>query len=92
MTVTHNGKEYAVTPLASGYHWQLVEVGAPRNKLTLNREQMVIAGFINDADVIDINQVKAAQSKAAIAQFTGNETMWMQAAEQFRAATGRYLH
>ncbi|WP_169738127.1 hypothetical protein [Siccibacter colletis] len=45
MTVTHNGKQYTVTQLASGYQWQLVEVAAPRSKLTLNRQQMILAGF-----------------------------------------------
>lgn len=45
MTATHNGKQYTVTRMADGLHWQLVEVGSPRNKATLNRDQMVLAGL-----------------------------------------------
>lgn len=45
MTVTHNNTQYRVTPLACGYLWQLTEIDKPRNKVTLNRRQMQIAGF-----------------------------------------------
>ncbi|WP_314421878.1 hypothetical protein [Pseudescherichia vulneris] len=45
MTVTHNNTLYRVTPLACGYRWQLTEVNNPRNKLSLNRQQMQVAGF-----------------------------------------------
>lgn len=45
MTVTHKGREYTVTRMADGLHWQLVEVGSPRKKVTLNRDQMVLAGL-----------------------------------------------
>ena len=45
MTITHNGKLYHVSKMASGYTWLLTEIGAPRNTATLNRDQMLIAGF-----------------------------------------------
>lgn len=44
MTVIHNGRNYTVKPLADGY-WKLTEVGNPRNQVTLNRQQMIIAGL-----------------------------------------------
>lgn len=44
-TVTHLNTLYRVTPLACGYLWQLTEIDKPRNKVTLNRRQMQIAGF-----------------------------------------------
>ena len=53
MTVTHKGREYTVTKLADGLHWQLVEVGSPRRKVTLNRDQMVLAGL---AHVLEAKQ------------------------------------
>ena len=53
MTVTHNGKQYTVTRMADGLHWQLVEVGNPRNKETRNRDQMVLAGL---AHVLEAKQ------------------------------------
>lgn len=91
-TVTHNGTEYNVTKLGCGYEWRLTKVSAPRESIVLNYDQMKLAGLLNDAPVIDLNATRAAQSKAAIAQCIGNENMWRQAAEQFRAATGRSLH
>jgi len=45
MTVTHNGKQYTLSRTACRYLWQLVEVGSPRNKVTLNRQQMQLAGL-----------------------------------------------
>ncbi|MCI1671425.1 MAG: hypothetical protein LKI37_17800 [Citrobacter freundii] len=46
MTVTHNGKQYNAVKMGNGYTWQLTEVGCPRNKLTLNRFQMHVAGLL----------------------------------------------
>jgi hypothetical protein len=43
--VTHNGKQYAVTRLANGYQWRLESVDNPNNRITLNRQQMLIFGF-----------------------------------------------
>lgn len=45
MTVTHNGKSYTVTKLASGHEWRLNSVDSPRDSITLNRDQMILAGF-----------------------------------------------
>lgn len=55
MTVTHNGKQYTVTRMADGRHWQLVEVGSPRNKATLNRDQMRLAGLAHVVELKDEN-------------------------------------
>lgn len=92
--VTHQGKQYTVRPLADGLHWRLTEVERPNNSSSLNRDQMILAGFghIVDGVPADINQARSAQSKAAIAEYLGNEAMWNQAADQFRQATGRALH
>lgn len=43
--VTHKGKQYTVHKLANGYEWRLNLVESPRNGFTLNRQQMVLAGF-----------------------------------------------
>lgn|GEM_PF-1481489 len=45
LTVTHNNTLYRVTPLACGYKWLLTDVNNSRNKLSLNRQQMLVAGF-----------------------------------------------
>ncbi len=94
MIVTHKGKQYTVNKLANGYEWRLNLVESPRQGFTLNREQMVLAGFVHVVDGIpaDINLARSAQSKAAIAEYLGNEMMWNQASDQFRQATGRALH
>lgn len=44
MTVTHNNKLYRVTPLYGGV-WLLTDVDNPRNKVILNRRQMIISGL-----------------------------------------------
>lgn len=92
MRVTHNGTEYNVSKLACGYEWRLTDVNNPRASIVLNADQMKLAGLLNNSPVIDINKVREAQSKAVIAQHIGDETMWQQAAEQFRTATGRFSH
>ncbi|WP_141092926.1 hypothetical protein [Escherichia sp. ESNIH1] len=55
LTVTHNNTLYRVTPLACGYRWLLTNVNNPRNKLSLNRQQMQIAGFGHLTEVRDAN-------------------------------------
>lgn len=50
-TVTHNGKQYTVSRMADGHHWQLTSVDKPREKITINRWQMHIAGFLKQAEV-----------------------------------------
>ncbi len=50
MTVTHNGKQYAASKLNDN-EWQLTSVSAPRDKLTLNRQQMNIAGLMKQVEV-----------------------------------------
>ncbi|WAH52571.1 hypothetical protein LMA04_00480 [Pseudescherichia vulneris] len=55
MTVTHNNTLYRVTPLACGYRLLLTNVNNPRNKLSLNRQQMQIAGFGHLTEVRDAN-------------------------------------
>ena len=44
MTVTHNGKLYTVRQV-SPEEWQLTLIGKEREKATLNRQQMQIAGL-----------------------------------------------
>ncbi|HGL4520459.1 TPA: hypothetical protein ACKE73_003806 [Enterobacter roggenkampii] len=46
MTVTHNGKQYTAKKLNDN-EWQLTSVSNPREKMTLNRQQMNIAGLLN---------------------------------------------
>jgi hypothetical protein len=50
MTVTHNGKQYTAKKLNDN-EWQLTSVSAPREKLTLNRWQMHIAGLLEQVEV-----------------------------------------
>ena len=45
MTVTHNGKQYTAKKLNDN-EWQLTSVSNPREKITLNRQQMHIAGLL----------------------------------------------
>ncbi|WP_312227595.1 hypothetical protein [Pseudescherichia sp.] len=45
MTVTHLNTLYRVTPLSCGYRWLLTDVNNSRNTLSLNRQQMELAGF-----------------------------------------------
>ncbi len=50
MTVTHNGKQYTAKKLNDN-EWQLTSVSAPREKMTLNRQQMNIAGILKQVEV-----------------------------------------
>jgi hypothetical protein len=50
MKITHNGKQYTVVTLASGYQWRLTEVGQPNNRITLNRKHMQLAGLLNQVE------------------------------------------
>ena len=50
MTVTHNGKQYTAKKLNDN-EWQLTSVSAARDKLTLNRWQMHIAGLLEQVEV-----------------------------------------
>lgn len=50
MIVTHNGKQYRAKKLNNN-EWQLASVSAPRDKLTLNRWQMHIAGLLEQVEV-----------------------------------------
>lgn len=90
MNVTHNGKQYTVTQMADRLHWQLTEIGAPRNKAMLNRDQMLIAGFghIVEQSIVDTKNLRAALSKKAIARFLENAEMLEQANEAQRKALG----
>jgi hypothetical protein len=45
MTVTHNGKQYPAKKLNDN-EWQLTSVSNTREKLTLNRWQMHVAGLL----------------------------------------------
>lgn len=49
MTVTHNGKQYTAKKLNDN-EWQLTAVSAPREKLTLNRAQMVLASLLQQVE------------------------------------------
>ena len=50
MTVTHNGKQYTAKKLTDN-EWQLTSVSNPREKMTLNRQQMNIAGLLKQVEV-----------------------------------------
>ncbi|WP_435367339.1 hypothetical protein [Lelliottia amnigena] len=94
-TVTHNNKQYTVTKLANGHSWQLAEVENPRNKLVLNRDQMIIAGFahvVNGMPSFNQFQLKAAQNKALIARTIGDGAMWVSAYNDMKKAIGYPWH
>ncbi|HHA1954456.1 TPA: hypothetical protein ACOEGL_003471 [Enterobacter ludwigii] len=50
MTVTHNGKQYTSKKLNDN-EWQLTSVSNPREKLTLNRWHMKLAGLLEQVEV-----------------------------------------
>ena len=50
MTVTHNGKQYTAKKLNDN-EWQLTSVSNPREKITLNRQQMHIDGLLKQVEV-----------------------------------------
>nr|WP_318385084.1 hypothetical protein [uncultured Enterobacter sp.] len=90
MTVTHNGKIYTAERMADRMHWRLSEVGAPRNTVTLNRDQMMIAGFghVIEPCIVDTKSLRAALSKKAIARCICDDVMLQQAIEAQRKALG----
>ncbi len=49
MTVTHNGKQYRARQVA-GNVWRLTSVDNPRDKVTLNRQQMAYAGLLEQVE------------------------------------------
>ncbi|MBA8062365.1 hypothetical protein HV077_08135 [Citrobacter freundii] len=49
MTVTHNDNQYTAKKLNDN-EWQLTSVSAPRDKLTLNRWQMHVAGLLQQVE------------------------------------------
>lgn len=50
MKVTHNGKQYTAKKLNDNV-WQLKSISNPRDKLTLNRWQMHVAGLLEQVEV-----------------------------------------
>ena len=50
MTVTHNSKQYTAKKLNDN-EWLLTSVSNPREKITLNRQQMHIAGLLKQVEV-----------------------------------------
>lgn len=50
MTVTHNGKQYIAKKLNDN-EWQLTSVSAPRDKLTMTRWHMKLAGLLEQVEV-----------------------------------------
>lgn len=90
MTITHNGKLYHVSKMAGGYTWLLTEIGAPRNTATLNRDQMLIAGFghIVEQSIVDTKNLRATLSKKAIASYLDDPDMLEQANEAQRKTLG----
>lgn len=49
MTVTHNGKQYRARQV-TGNVWRLTSVDNPRDKVTLNRQQMAYAGLLEQVE------------------------------------------
>lgn len=49
MTVVHNGKQYTAKKLNDN-EWQLTSVSKPREKLTMNRWQMHVAGLLDQVE------------------------------------------
>ena len=49
MTVTHNGKQYHASKLNDN-EWQLSSVDKPREKITMTRWQMHIAGLLQQVE------------------------------------------
>lgn len=45
MTVTHNGKQYTASKLNDN-EWKLSSVDKPREKITMNRQQMDLAELL----------------------------------------------
>lgn len=49
MKVTHNGKQYHASKLNDN-EWQLSSVDKPREKITMNRWQMDLAGLLQQVE------------------------------------------
>ncbi len=49
MTVTHNGKQYTASKLNDN-EWKLSSVDKPRETLTMNRQQMALAGLLEQVE------------------------------------------
>lgn len=49
MTVTHNGKLYHASKINDN-DWQLSSVDKPREKITMNRWQMDLAGLLQQLE------------------------------------------
>ncbi|MGC7992886.1 hypothetical protein [Salmonella enterica] len=49
MQVTHNGKQYHASKLNDN-EWQLSSVDKPREKITMNRRQMDLAGLLQQVE------------------------------------------
>lgn len=49
MTVTHNGKQYNASKLNDN-EWKLSSVDKPRESLTMNRQQMALAGLLEQVE------------------------------------------
>ena len=50
MTVIHNGKQYTAKKLNDN-EWKLTSVSNHREKLTMNRRQMHMAGLLKQVEV-----------------------------------------
>lgn len=46
--VNFKGKQYTVNPMASGTLWRLTEIGAERNSIVMNRDDMARNGLFAD--------------------------------------------
>lgn len=53
MEVSHNRKRYTATKMANGYTWQLVSVDNQREKITMNRQQLELAGILKQLEKND---------------------------------------
>lgn len=49
MTVTHNGKQYNASKLNDN-EWKLTSVDNPRESLTMSRQQMALAGLLEQVE------------------------------------------
>ncbi|WP_220703780.1 hypothetical protein [Citrobacter braakii] len=49
MTVTHNGKQYRARQV-TGNVWRLTSVDKPRESFTMNRQQLQLAGLLEQVE------------------------------------------
>lgn len=47
MNVIFRGKHYTVSQLTGGYEWKFVSISNRRDGFTMNKSQMINAGFAN---------------------------------------------